>query len=1347
MKRKISTWTALFLTGSLLLGNGIPYKEIGATTVYAAAADFGMSMSPSSGATYVNTTASIRLYFDRTVTPQSGNITITNNGTNALFTTVPLDAGIIGNSTFYDIKWAPSLQFQPNTTYTVNIPAGSFKDSSGGSSLVTSWSFTTSPVVNSSITLGSLAPVNNSRVAANSLTELSFKLNKANMLKGNGYIKLMSTANNSIIYTYNVATDTKVLLDTTSDPTSTLVKLDLTGVNLTGGTSYYVLMDSYAFRNADNTTFGGLWSGTDWSFSTIGSNAIPVTVSPALGSGNISPTGALQLVFDRPMFPAAGEITVSPGAINDARARRINVTSTSVTGGGSRTITIVPATTASPLLNSTNYTVTIPQEAFHDQDGHLFPATGTSYSWSYSTASTAQPLTITSMTPTDRSESVAVNRNFTFSFNRDVVYNNSIANGIVMYKSGGSKVPITVQAGATAKDFIINLVSPTLLDYESSYYIDIANGVFTDAADPLSVFGGLNGRTQWLFTTPALDKTAPVLLTAALENNRTIHLKYNEALDASTALLVSSFPVTINDENRGLDSAYISGDSVYLTMSTGVAVGQVIKVSYNGGTRTIKDASGNTAAAFSLKQVSNGMESALPLPKDGIVSGQYVTLSFNDSLKPVSSYASNQFSVTSDGTVLGINSITSGGGTVYLTLSSAPANGSIVRVSYNAASYPLQDVFGQNIANFSNFFIRNANDTIIPQLQTATGSGNKIVLTYNEGLSTTNQPANNQFSVLAAKIPVFVTDVAVVGNKVTLTLASALSVNQNVTVSYVPGSTGISDLNGNRAGYINIQNVTLSAVSAVPEISSATITGDTLNVTFVKNMISNSIFSSSQFAVRADGSNIGIQSASVSGNILKLTLSTIVKVGQVVDLSYMAGTGTITDMNGIALPSFTTLNVQNVAGSSTTAGGPTYLTTLATSEFGKSYPLLKSDSAQATDDTSKYNQVIKKYTLSAERLTGGYDFLLKQGSNTLVFEVPSTERAAYVSVPLVPLIAAVSRNKSAEFAIRYGDYMYSIPLDKVDLPSLARNINRDSNTISLIFRMENVPTGTFSSLEQKLQNNSLQNVSSPMDIRLLAGVSDNSSNPVELNVPGEYSVRTTATFYESQVFLAKLDTSYGDASYLPTRFSKAGNYTIIRAKAVGSQVLAAYLSIRKFSDMSTHWSRDAVSELATKNIIDSSYGTNFKPEQKITRAEFAVMLSRGLGLQGNREGAQGFRDVQSSTQIGDYIGAAAKAGIITGNVDGTFRPNANITREQMAIMMIRAMEYTNNPVTLNGTSASVLATFKDKNKIQGDEFVAKAFQAGIVQGVSAGVFQPQGNATRAQAAVMLKRMLNKVNYL
>ncbi|QQZ62226.1 S-layer homology domain-containing protein [Paenibacillus sonchi] len=1028
-------------------------------------------------------------------------------------------------------------------------------------------------------------------------------------------------------------------------------------------------------------------------------------------------------------------------------ARYFNVNSTAVTGGGTPTITVDAASEANTLLEKTMYTVTVPQGAFHDQDGNLFPASGP-LTWSYTT-SEVKGFGIETLSPADRSESVSLNPPIKITFNRNVVLNNAVAGPVILYKGDGTKLESTLSVGSSAKEFIVTPAAA--LDNNTTYYLDIANGAFVDANNSQVIYSGLSGKNAWSFQTYSLDKTAPVLKSALVDNNRTIRLNYDEALKTEAALLPSSFAVTVNDEKRAIDSISIQGASIYIKLSTGVTVGQIIKVSYSGGLRPIQDLSGNNASTFSQYQVTNGVQSALTTIKDGTLTGKTVLLNFNDTLQAVNPNAYSQFSVYADGYSLGVNAISSSGAKLNLSLDNAATNTQVIRVAYSAGSYPVVDTNGQSVANFSDFYIRNSADNVPPVFQSAAGSGNKIVLTYNEGISSGSLPMNSQFSVLVGSKPNYVTAVAAGGTQVTLTLQSALAVNQPTTVSYVPGTSGIADLNGNRAPYLNQQSVNISGTT-VSDISSATITGDELLVTFSKTMQASSGLNANQFGVRFDGSTVGIQSYYISGSTLKLMLSSVVKSGQTVDLSYMSGSGTISDQNGNLLTPFTALSVQNmtgVAGNSSTAGRPSYLGTLAASEFGKEYPLLKTDSATAADDRSVYSQSVKRYNLTAERLAAGYDYVYKQGTSALAFEVPSTDLSAYVSVPLKPLLDAVNRDSKAAFLLRHGDHLYRLALNDVNMNSLAATLIADSNNISLVLRLEKVPAGTFTPFEQKLQSQGLQTVTGLMDIRLSAAVSSNYANTTALSVPAEYAVRTTATLNSDQASAARLDLAYYDAAYLPSKLSSAGSYTVITASTVGNQVVGTFLSTRSFTDMNSHWSKSIVSQLAAKNIIDSSYGSTFKPEQKITRAEFAVMLSRGLGLLGSRETAQRFRDVQPSTQTGDYIGAAAKAGIITGNTDATFRPNDNITREQLAIMIIRAMEYTGHPITLNGTSATALAAFKDRSKIQNQaaEFVAKAVQQGIILGMTTTEFQPQGNATRAQAAVMLQRMLTMAGYL
>ncbi|MFD1903596.1 hypothetical protein ACFSQ7_04870 [Paenibacillus rhizoplanae] len=145
------------------------------------------------------------------------------------------------------------------------------------------------------------------------------------------------------------------------------------------------------------------------------------------------------------------------------------------------------------------------------------------------------------------------------------------------------------------------------------------------------------------------------------------------------------------------------------------------------------------------------------------------------------------------------------------------------------------------------------------------------------------------------------------------------------------------------------------------------------------------------------------------------------------ELSYLSGAGMITDTNGNSLPSFNSLSVQNLTTGVTGNGSrPSYLGTLPASEFGKEYALLKSDSALAVTDLSVYKQMVKRYDLNAERMAASYQYLKLAGADELVFEVPSTEKSAYVTVPLKALSDVAASNKNAKLIIRYGDHMYGV---------------------------------------------------------------------------------------------------------------------------------------------------------------------------------------------------------------------------------------------------------------------------------------------------------------------------------
>jgi len=173
----------------------------------------------------------------------------------------------------------------------------------------------------------------------------------------------------------------------------------------------------------------------------------------------------------------------------------------------------------------------------------------------------------------------------------------------------------------------------------------------------------------------------------------------------------------------------------------------------------------------------------------------------------------------------------------------------------------------------------------------------------------------------------------------------------------------------------------------------------------------------------------------------------------------------------------------------------------------------------------------------------------------------------------------------------------------------------------------------------------------------------------------------------------------------------------------------------KLDDVKDHWAAGEINFLAMQGII-TGYDGRFNPDKPITRAEFIKFLAAAKGLepaQPTGERAR-FSDVPAAAWYYGYVEAAADAGIIKGN-GGKFSPEEQITREEMAVMVIRAMGIEDEP--------QVELEFKDQAKISAwaKEAVALAIEMELIKG-DGDYFRPGNKATRAEAAVLVARAIN-----
>lgn len=170
------------------------------------------------------------------------------------------------------------------------------------------------------------------------------------------------------------------------------------------------------------------------------------------------------------------------------------------------------------------------------------------------------------------------------------------------------------------------------------------------------------------------------------------------------------------------------------------------------------------------------------------------------------------------------------------------------------------------------------------------------------------------------------------------------------------------------------------------------------------------------------------------------------------------------------------------------------------------------------------------------------------------------------------------------------------------------------------------------------------------------------------------------------------------------------------------------------------WSAQYIYDLVEKGICDGIGDNKFNPEGNIERCAFAKILAEASGDDLTRyEGTSNFADCRGSWAE-TYINWAYANGIVTGRTDTTFDPYGEISRQEMAAMIYRYAEY--KGIELPETNE--LITFDDEEQIA--DYAAEAVdamqKAGIINGMDNNEFQPQGTATREQAAKMISVLLS-----
>jgi len=384
-------------------------------------------------------------------------------------------------------------------------------------------------------------------------------------------------------------------------------------------------------------------------------------------------------------------------------------------------------------------------------------------------------------------------------------------------------------------------------------------------------------------------------------------------------------------------------------------------------------------------------------------------------------------------------------------------------------------------------------------------------------------------------------------------------------------------------------------------------------------------------------------------------------------------------------------------------------------------------------------------TLDLSMINSAIASLLKDGKNKkeIILEFRAAQPVSIVNVPVQALQQAAGSIDGAVLTIRAGGASYWLPADLIDAATLSELLGSQASDAQATITVERISGSRAGDVIDAIESQGGSLIGDAYDFRISLKAGDKTvafSDFGNRYVERSFTLIGGATGQEAVV---AIDPITGAMTFVPARFTTVNGATVVTIKHTGNGVYAVIDYTKSFEDIQEHWAQADIEFLASKLLVKGMTADHFAPNASITRAEFAALLVRALGLK--EQAGSSFSDIRSADWFAGYAAAAAKAGLIEGYEDGAFRPLQTISREEMAVLALRAASFVAKQDDGDDIQGA-LDTFSDGGAISDWARSAAAFAVneGLMNGVSDTAFAPKEQSTRAQAAVILKRLLVKV---
>jgi len=338
-------------------------------------------------------------------------------------------------------------------------------------------------------------------------------------------------------------------------------------------------------------------------------------------------------------------------------------------------------------------------------------------------------------------------------------------------------------------------------------------------------------------------------------------------------------------------------------------------------------------------------------------------------------------------------------------------------------------------------------------------------------------------------------------------------------------------------------------------------------------------------------------------------------------------------------------------------------------------------------------------------------------------------------------------DKEAVLEIKTESVSYTLPASEINISDVSAQFGEavQLKDIKISVKIAEPPADTVRVVQDTANQNNYQIVVKPVEFEITCTSGEKTVSISKFNGYVERTVAIPDGVDPSKITTGIVLNADGTFSHVPTTIVKIDGKYYAKINSLTNSTYSVIYNPVEFVDVAKHWAKDSINDMGSRLIVSGSGNGNYSPNKEITRAEFAAIVIRALGLK-TETAESSFTDVKTSAWYAGYVETAVSYGIITGYSNSKFGPNDKITREQAMTMIARAMKLTGLYSTLTEAEMSAqISSYADgaSSSKYAKEGVAACLKTGVVSGKSSSKLAPKDYITRAEVAVIIERMLEK----